>query len=95
MAKSGGLTLYDIDMKNRYTIDDEYIIFINKYVYVLIGNPNHLDETSTDHEYFIIHDDLFEKHLATYQNTDIALKVIPKYFYCHQSMKLVQIQDPG
>ena len=39
-------------------------------------NIDHLDGTSTDHEYFCIHDDLFDRILETDQNSDIILKVI-------------------
>ena len=58
LAKYGGLSLYDIDFGKRYSIDDEYINFVKGYGYALIGNPYHPDGTSTDHEYFCIHDDL-------------------------------------
>ena len=46
--------------------------------YALIGNPDHPDGTSTDHEYFCIHDDLFDIILEIDQNYDIILKVIYK-----------------
>ena len=43
-----------------------------------MGNPDHPDGSSTDHEYFCIHDDLFDKILETDQDSDITLKVIHK-----------------
>ena len=52
LAKYGGLTLYDIDMEKIYSIDDKDIRFVKGYLYALIGNPDHPDVTSTDHEYF-------------------------------------------
>ena len=69
MEKYGGTPLYDIDIENRYTIDDEEIHFVKKYVYVLIGNPENTYVTSTDHEYFLIHDDLFDRVLETDHNS--------------------------
>ena len=80
MAKYGCLSLYDIDIEEIYAIDDENIYFINKYESSLIGNPDHIDGTSTDHEYFLIHDDLFDRILETNQKSDIELKFIYKYF---------------
>ena len=38
----------------------------------------YIDGTSTDHECFCIHDDLFDRILETDQNSDIILKVIHK-----------------
>ena len=78
LKKYDGLSLYDIYMKKRYTIDDEDTWYVNKYGYALIGKPDHPYGTPTDHAYFLIHDDLFDRILATEQNTDIALKVTPK-----------------
>ena len=56
-------------------IDDKGIHFVKGDEYALIGNPDHLDGTSTDHEYFFIRDDLFERILEIDQNYDITLKV--------------------
>ena len=78
MEKYGRLSLYDIDFEKRYSIDDEYIHFVKGDRYALIYNPYHPDGTSTDHEYFIIYDDLFDRILKTEQNSDIILKVIQK-----------------
>ena len=63
MAKYGGLSLYDIYMEKRYSIDDNEINFVKGDGYALIGNPYHPDGSSTDHEYFCIHDDLFDRIL--------------------------------
>ena len=59
LAKYGGLSIYDIDMEKRYSIDDQDMQFLKGYEYALTGNPDHPDGTSTDHEYFCIHDDFF------------------------------------
>ena len=76
MAKYGGLSLYYIDFGKRYSIDDEDTHFVKVDGYILIGNPDHPDGTLTDHEYFCIHDDLFNRILETDQNSDIILKVV-------------------
>ena len=52
LEKYGGLSLYDLDFERIYTLDDEDIHFIKGDGYTLIGNPDHPDETATDHEYF-------------------------------------------
>ena len=63
LAKYGGLSLYDIDTEKRYSIDDKEIHFAKVNRYALIGNPDHPDGYSMDHEYFCIHDDLFDRIL--------------------------------
>ena len=54
-----------------YSIYDEEIHFVKGYVYSLIGNQYNTDGTSTDNEYFFIHDELFDWILETDQNSDI------------------------
>ena len=56
-------------------------IFSLKYIYkyALIGYSYHTYVTSTDHEYFFIHDDLFDQILPTDQDNNIELNMIPKY----------------
>ena len=76
LAKYGGLSLYDIDFRKGYYIDDEDIQVLKGYRYSWISNPYHPDGTSTDHEYFCTHDDLFDIIFETDQNSDIILKVI-------------------
>ena len=78
LAKYGGISLYNIDFEKRYSIDDKGIHFVNGDRYSLIGNPYHTNVTSTDHEYFFIHDDLFDIILENDHNSDIILKVIHK-----------------
>ena len=56
LAKYGELSLYYIDTENRYSIDDKEIHFVKGDEYALIGNPDHPDGTSSDHEYYCIHD---------------------------------------
>ena len=78
LAKYGRLSLYDIDMEMRYYTDDKETKFVERDGYALIGNPDHPDGTSTNYEYFCIHDDLFDRILETDHNSDITLKAIHK-----------------
>ena len=78
LSKYGGLSLYDIDMEKRYSIDDKDIHFVKGDGYALIGNPDHPDGSSTDHKYFCIRDDLFDRILEADQDSDIILKMIHK-----------------
>ena len=50
--------------------------FVKGEGYALIGNPDFPDGSSTDHEYFCIHEDLFDRILATEQDSDITLNLI-------------------
>ena len=79
LAKYVGLSLYDIDMEKRYSIDDKEIHFVKGDGYALIRNPYFPDGSSTDHEYFYINDDLFDRILETDQDYDITLNFIQKY----------------
>ena len=78
LEKYSCISIYDIDLKTRYTIDYEDICFVNKYVCALIGNPDHPNGTSKDNKYFFIHSDLFSRILATNHNDNISLKNFPK-----------------
>ena len=78
LAKYEGLSLYDIDAEKRYLIDDKEIHFVKRDGYSLIGNPDHPDGSSTDHEYICIQDDCFDRILETDQDSDITSKVIQK-----------------
>ena len=76
LAKYGGLSLYDIDTEKRYSIDEKEMHFVKGEGYALIGNPDFPDGSSTDHEYFFIHEDLFDRILETEQDSDITLNMI-------------------
>ena len=65
LGKYGGLSIFSIGFEKIYSIDDEDIQFLKVDIYTLIGNPDHLDGTSTDNEYFCIYDDLFDRILET------------------------------
>ena len=78
LVKYGELSIYEINIQRRYTIDDEDTKILKGRGYFLIGNPDNPDGASTDQEYFFIHDDLFDTVLETDQNSDITLKFIHK-----------------
>ena len=78
LEKYGGLSLYNIYFETIYFIDDEDIQCVKGNISALICNPDHPDGTSTNHEYFFIHDELFDIISETDQKLDIALKVINK-----------------
>ena len=91
LAKYGGLSLYDIDTEKRYSIDDKEIHFVKGEGYALIGNPDIPDGSLTDHEYFCIHEDLFDRILATDQDSDISLNLIHR----ETSLPLINFKSSG
>ena len=64
----GGMALYYEDWKRIYTIDHEDIHLFKKKGWALIGLPHEPDGGSTDHKYFPINGNLFDRIMATYQN---------------------------
>ena len=78
LAKYGGLSIYNIDFENTYTIDDKGIHFVKGDKYDLFGNPDDPYGTSNDHKYFFIHDDLFDRILETLQ--ELSTAPIPRTF---------------
>ena len=77
LTKYCGLHLYDGDLNNRYTIDNEDIHLINNYGHDSIGNTDETDGTLTDHEYFSIRDNFSDSISSTNQNEDILSKITP------------------
>ena len=94
-GKYGGLSLYDIYIENIYTIDYDDINFVKKYGHAWIGNRENPDRNSTDHEYFLGHDDLFDRILKLTRNKILNQSSSPKMCHFHKSMKLVHIQGPS
>ena len=45
LSKYGGLSLYDIYMEKRYSIEDKETHFVKGDGYSKIGNPDHSDGT--------------------------------------------------
>ena len=43
LAKYGGLSIYDIDTENRYSIDEKEMHFLKGEGYALIGKPDFPD----------------------------------------------------
>ena len=78
LTKYGGLSIYDIYSGKRLSIDDEDIHFVKWDEYASIVNTYHPDGTSTDHEYFCIHDEFFDRILETDHTSNIILMVIHK-----------------
>ena len=59
--KHGSLDLYDEDLEKRFIIDHEQLQYDKNSGWGLIGIPEKPYETLVDHEYFCIHDDLFDR----------------------------------
>ena len=78
LAKHIEISLYDNDFGSRYSIKNDKIHFVKGDRYALIGNLNHPDGTSTDHEYSCIYDEFFDIILETDHTSDIIVKVIHK-----------------
>ena len=75
-AKYVILDLCDEDLKKRIIIGHEHLEFIKNAGWNLIGIPEKPDGTLSDHEYFCIHDDLFDKIKSTHQDRNIMWKFI-------------------
>ena len=61
LEKYGNLVLYDEDPEKIFIIDHEEQQFGKKYVWTLIVIPKKTDGSLSDHDYFCIHDILFER----------------------------------
>ena len=68
IAKYGSLDLYDEYLKERFIIYHEQLEFDKTDGWNLIGIPEKEDGTLSDHEYFCIHDDLFDRIKSTHQD---------------------------
>ena len=60
LANCGSLALYDKDKEKRFIIDHEQLQFDKNDGWKLISNPEEPDDSLLYHEYFCIHDDLFD-----------------------------------
>ena len=61
LAKYVSLALYDEYMEKRFIIDHEQLEYDKNVVWNLIGITEKPDGTLSDHEYFCIYDDLFDR----------------------------------
>ena len=71
LAKYGSLALYEEDPKKICIIDHEQLQFDKTDRWTLIGIPGKEDGTFSDHEYFCIHDGLFDRIQSTHQDITI------------------------
>ena len=71
---AGWLCMMNIGRKK--IIDQEELQFDKSYGWNLIGIPEEPDGSLSDHEYFCIHDDLFDIIQSTDQEKNISMKII-------------------
>ena len=65
-AKYGNLDIYNEDTEKIFIIDHEQLQFDKTDGWNLIGIPEKEDGTFSDHEYFCIYDDLFDRIQSTW-----------------------------
>ena len=68
LAKYVSLDLYGEDMEKRFIIDHEKLEFDKTDGWTIIGIPKKEDGSLSNHEYFCIHDDLFDRIKSTHQD---------------------------
>ena len=68
LAKYGSLALYYEDLEKRFIIDHKQLEFDKTGEWTLIGIPEKEEGSLSDHEYFCIHDDLFDQIKSTHQD---------------------------
>ena len=73
LAIYGSLALYDEYPKKRFIIDHEILEFDETDGWTLIEIPEKEDENLSGHEYFCIHDDLFDIIQSTHQDISILM----------------------
>ena len=76
MKKYGSLDLYDEDLEKIFTIDHEKLQFDKTYGWTLIGITEKEDVTVSDHEYFFIHDNLFDIIQSTHKDRNILWRFV-------------------
>ena len=70
------MVLYDKGLEKIFIIDHEQIQFDRNYGWTLILIPEKPDGYLLDHEYFCIHDYIFDRSQSTHEDTNIMLKFI-------------------
>ena len=63
-------------MEEIFIIDHEQLQFYKTDGWTLIGIPEKEDGTLSDHEYFFIHDDIFDRIQSTHQDRNILWRFI-------------------
>ena len=76
LAKYDSLDLYDENLKEIFIIDHEQSQFDKNDKWNLIGIPEKLDGTLSNHDYFCIHDYIFEIIQSTHQDRNIMWKFL-------------------
>ena len=76
LAKYDSLDLYDENLKEIFIIDHEQSQFDKNDKWNLIGIPEKLDGTLSNHDYFCIHDYIFEIIQSTHQDRNILWRFI-------------------
>ena len=65
-----------MNIRRNFIIDHEQLQFDINDGWTLIGIPDKPDGTLSDHEYFSIHDDLFDRIQSTHQDINIMWEFI-------------------
>ena len=76
LEKYGSMALYDEDTKKIFINDHKILEFNKTDGWNLIVIPEKEDGTLSDHEYFCIHDDLFDRIQSTHQDRNIMWNFI-------------------
>ena len=76
LSKYGSLDLYDEHREKRFIIDHETLEFDKNAGLTLIGIPIKPDRTLSFHEYFYIHNYLFDRIQSAHQDRNIIWKFI-------------------
>ena len=76
LATYGSPDLYDEDLEKRFIIVHKQLESDKNTGWTLIGIPEKPDGNFSDHEYFCIHDDLFDRVQSTHQDRNIMWKFI-------------------
>ena len=76
VANYDSLALYDEDLRRIFIIGHELLQFDKTDGWNLIGISEKEDGTLSDHEYFFIHDDLFDIIQSIHQDRNILWRFI-------------------
>ena len=76
IEKYGSLDLYDEYLEKIFIIDHEQLESDKNSGWTLIGITEKPDGNLSNHEYFCIHDDIFDRFQSTHQDRNIMWKFI-------------------
>ena len=77
LATYGSMSLYVEDLEKRFIIEHEQLKFDKNDGWTLIEISEKPDWTFSDHEYYCIHDDIFDRIQSANQDRNIIYKFIP------------------